>query len=927
MLSQPRAALSLSLHSPRLLLERSEGLLGGQQLGRVIHYAMALTLARDAETDPPTESRPTTVTTAATAPMPVPQLARLINDHELDPASGDFDTDAAAAAAASANPLAYLASSSPSRALSRFWDRLSPPSIPSPFQVASAPPYPPAFLGRDGDRDDSNRAGSVEDHHHFVGMAIGAHPPTSPPVLEQYDSASQLSFSLRRAAVPEPVQQRNYGAGAAAFSQEGRRASRRPRTDSWESPFRLPSMPWKSREKQDGDSSAIVGNGDRDSDSMVDDEACFVDGWEGKVDFLASLPFEISLNILANLDFRSVLSAGAVSRQWRSLTLDPLLWRDLFHQNQRWHIKPEAYRLAAAAAAAAQTPAAATPLANFSSFKTNQFLGNGAGPLSGSAGNSTSTTPDHRPVMPNLKRAASSFGRAGAKRFVTGADRVSHGGVVIGRKLSEIVGDLNVLSLVPGTTSHSRGSSRTPSEAGDAATAGSGDGGSGHRPGRESSVPSTPTRPPLLSRFSATTGTPTLSLSTAAALPSTSTLQTNAFASPPSATVPRSYSSSALSSLSSAFPAAAAVTPLKPRPNPSNGGHAAESSLEHEHQVPSTPAQQAAAAAAQDRRLGSDYLDWPKLFRDHWLLDQRWQKGQPSWSWFEGHEDSVYCCQFDERKIISGSRDRTIRVWDIASGETTHVLRGHEGSILCLQYDDEILVTGSSDSTVIVWDLVGDPTAGRNKYEERMKLVGHGMGVLDLCFDDRYIVSCSKDTKTHVWDRSTGKLHRVLQGHRGPVNAVQIHGDRVLTASGDSLMKMWDLHTGQALRTFTGHSRGLACVSWAPSGKWFVSSSNDKTIKLWDAETGECLRTYVGHADLVRGLAFDERCQRIVSAGYDRTTRVWDAETGEMIHKFNSHSSLVFDVSFSASKIVSASHDRRILLMDFGVGLDVDKFI
>lgn len=373
-------------------------------------------------------------------------------------------------------------------------------------------------------------------------------------------------------------------------------------------------------------------------------------------DFLASLPFEISLNILANLDFRSVLSAGAVSRQWRSLTLDPLLWRDLFHQNQRWHIKPEAYRLAAAAAAAAQTPAAATSPANFTSSKTNHFLGNGPSPLSGSAGNAASTTPDHRPVMPNLKRAASSFGRAGAKRFVTGADRVSHGGVVIGRKLSEIVGDLNVLSLVPGTTSHSRGSSRTPSEAGDTA-AGGGDGGinGAHRSGREFSGPSTPTRPPLLSRFSATTGTPTLSLSTAAALPSTSTLQTNAFASPPSATVPRSYSSSALSSLSSAFPAAAGATPFKPRHSPSNGVHAAESSLEHEHHAPSTPAQQAAAAAVQDRRLGSDYLDWPKLFRDHWLLDQRWQKGQPSWSWFEGHEDSVYCCQFDQRKIISGS--------------------------------------------------------------------------------------------------------------------------------------------------------------------------------------------------------------------------------------------------------------------------------
>lgn len=83
-------------------------------------------------------------------------------------------------------------------------------------------------------------------------------------------------------------------------------------------------------------------------------------------------------------------------------------------------------------------------------------------------------------------------------------------------------------------------------------------------------------------------------------------------------------------------------------------------------------------------------------------------------------------------------------MWDIASGETTHVLRGHEGSVLCLQYDHEILVSGSSDSTVIVWDLVGDPATGFGRYEDKLKLVGHGMGVLDLCFDDRYIVSCSK---------------------------------------------------------------------------------------------------------------------------------------------------------------------------------------
>lgn len=159
-------------------------------------------------------------------------------------------------------------------------------------------------------------------------------------------------------------------------------------------------------------------------------------------------------------------------------------------------------------------------------------------------------------------------------------------------------------------------------------------------------------------------------------------------------------------------------------------------------------------------------LDWPRLFRDRWLLERRWDRGKPSWSWFEGHTDSVYCVQFDERKIISGSvrfapflacstqqctddslslqRDKTIRVWDIASGETTATLTTHEGSVLCLQYDDEILVSGSSDSRVVVWDLVGDEGVGRAKYEVVQTLVGHAMGVLDLTFDDKWIVSCSK---------------------------------------------------------------------------------------------------------------------------------------------------------------------------------------
>ncbi|GAA5908008.1 hypothetical protein JCM8208_004022 [Rhodotorula glutinis] len=806
-------------------------------------------------------------------------------DHPDRARDDDAGTSSSAPLATSApRPFAYAASSSPSRALGRIWDRFSPPSISSPFSSSSqhgTPPIPSAFLRRD---DSTERTDVVAQSH----QVAAADHRGRPPPLEQHDSASQLSFVLRRASASS--------------------TPRPPDSPAWESPFRLPSLPWKGKDRERDRPDEAIDHDDDDDDDMVDDEACFVDGWEGKVDFIVSLPSELSLNILLQLDFRSVLACSAVSHGWRQLALDPLLWRSLFHDNPRWHIKPDAYRQAARAAAAAQAAAAAASAATPSCSADRE--------------RSSSYFSHDRPVMPNLKRAASSFGRAGAKRLVTGADRVQAGGAVIGRKLSEMVGELGSLSIVPGAHGAS-------SMSGPPTTAGSSTASSRAR----SPERSTPTRPRAAAAGSASTLTATATSTPSGTMgapsllglphagpagpgqPSLSAVQTHAFASPPSASLSRTSSSSALSTLASMS------TPRRSAGRSSLGTHSAH--------TPSTPGVSAlpdSAEAALMHAAGLLALDWPRLYRDRWLLEQRWATGKPSWSWFEGHADSVYCVQFDERKVVSGSRDQTVRIWDLASGTTTATLKGHEGSVLCLQYDDKILVTGSSDSRVIVWDLVGDPATGRGRHEIVRTLVGHSMGVLDLCFDDKWIVSCSKDTKTRVWNRSTGELYRVLHGHRGPVNAVQLHGDRVLTASGDALMKLWDVHTGMTLRTFTGHSRGLACVNWGPSGKEFVSSSNDKTIKLWNADTGECIRTFTGHSDLVRGLAWDERSRRIVSGGYDHTTRVWDAETGEELHRFRSHSSLVFDVAFSASAIVSSSHDKRILVMDFGVGLDVSKF-
>ncbi|KAJ2161391.1 hypothetical protein GGF46_001486 [Coemansia sp. RSA 552] len=306
--------------------------------------------------------------------------------------------------------------------------------------------------------------------------------------------------------------------------------------------------------------------------------------------------------------------------------------------------------------------------------------------------------------------------------------------------------------------------------------------------------------------------------------------------------------------------------------------------------------------------------DWRYLFQQRLLLDRNWTAGDADVQVISGHGDSVYCVQYDHDKIVTGSRDRTVKVWDSSSFECLRTLAGHDASVLCLKYDDTALVTGSSDATIIVWDWeTGTP---------QLRLSSHAAGVLDVAFDSEHIVSCSKDCTIKVWRRSSGKLLRTMAGHRGPVNAVQLHGNRIVSASGDSLIKMWDLKTGELIRTFTGHTRGLACVQF--DGKTIVSGSSDQHIKVWDAETGHCKQTLRGHKDLVRTLHFAGG-RRAVSGSYDQTIKVWDIVTGQCILDLKDvHTSWVFDVQFSASRIVSTSQDQKIIIWDFSKGLDVE---
>ncbi|KAJ1542414.1 hypothetical protein HK405_009997, partial [Cladochytrium tenue] len=299
---------------------------------------------------------------------------------------------------------------------------------------------------------------------------------------------------------------------------------------------------------------------------------------------------------------------------------------------------------------------------------------------------------------------------------------------------------------------------------------------------------------------------------------------------------------------------------------------------------------QAAAAS-----LAEATADWKRIYRDRLTIEENWRLGRYSVREIVAHPEAVYCVQFDEDKIVSGSRDHTVKVFDMATGTCRVTLRGHSASVLCLQYDEQQLITGSSDSTLIIWDLAAAlaPTAsggssGSSQQQQQPHLVqrrlrGHTDAVLNLRFDAERVVSCSKDRTVRVWERQTGETLAVLAAHRAAVNAVHFDDRLLVSASGDRFVKVWAWNRGRSsasvVRTLAGHSRGIACVQF--DGTTVVSGSSDCTIRLWNATTGAPLRTLAGHSDLVRTLQFD--ATRVVSGSYDRSVKVWDRRSGRLL--------------------------------------------
>uniref|UniRef100_A0A672R8A6 Dynein assembly factor with WD repeat domains 1 n=1 Tax=Sinocyclocheilus grahami TaxID=75366 RepID=A0A672R8A6_SINGR len=228
--------------------------------------------------------------------------------------------------------------------------------------------------------------------------------------------------------------------------------------------------------------------------------------------------------------------------------------------------------------------------------------------------------------------------------------------------------------------------------------------------------------------------------------------------------------------------------------------------------------------------------------------------------------------------FITGSYDRTCKIWDTASGEELHTLEGHRNVVYAIAFNNPYGMAYPSSF----------PCFFGNWYK---------------------VATGSFDKTCKLWSAETGKCFYTFRGHTAEIIislSFNTMGDHLVTGSFDHTAILWDVSSGSKVHILTGHRGEISCVQFNWDCSLIVTASLDKTCKVWDADSGQCLATLLGHNDEVLDVCFNYTGQLIATASADGSSRVFSAETFQCLCQLEGHNGEISKVRnpiFSPSSI------------------------
>jgi len=246
------------------------------------------------------------------------------------------------------------------------------------------------------------------------------------------------------------------------------------------------------------------------------------------------------------------------------------------------------------------------------------------------------------------------------------------------------------------------------------------------------------------------------------------------------------------------------------------------------------------------------------------------------------------------------------------------VISGHLGWVRAIAVDptNEWFATGPADRTIKIWDLASGTL--------KLTLTGHISTVRGLAVSSRspYLFSAGEDKMVKCWDLEYNKVIRHYHGHLSGVYSLALHPtlDYMVTGGRDSVARVWDIRTKNNVHTLTGHTQtvvGLACQATEPQ---IITGSMDSTIRMWDLVAGRPTSVLTNHKKAVRAIAIAPHENSFISASADNMKK-WKNPEGRFLHNITGHNCIVHSLAVNQDNVMVSGGDTGSLhLWDYKTG-------